>query len=118
MKTGKGNRSYAIIVGSRATLHLAALLYRVALYTALERAKQDIDHLREELEATPPILINCEVNETKVRDILVDTRTSTTIVRGDVDGRRSISLSNAPMESHSSIPWQGYWLDWQGSHTP
>ena len=46
----------------------------------MERIKQDVDHLREELEATPPILINGEVNETKVRDIRVDTRTNTTIV--------------------------------------
>ena len=41
---------------------------------------QDVDHSREELKATPPILINGEVNGTKVRDILVDTGTNTTIV--------------------------------------
>ena len=34
---------------------------RVALYTALEQTKQDVDHPREELEATPPILINGKV---------------------------------------------------------
>ena len=53
---------------------------KVALYTALERTMQDVDHSREELKATPPILINGVVNGTKVHDILVDTGTNTTIV--------------------------------------
>ena len=53
---------------------------RVALYTALERTGQDEDHSGEQLEATPAILIDGEVNGTKVHDILVDTGTNTTIV--------------------------------------
>ena len=87
---------------------------RVALYTALERTKQDVDHLREELEATPPIMINGEVNETKVRDILLDNRTNTTIVSKSLVSEEKLmgkDLFLYPMRpwshSHASTPWQG-----------
>ena len=91
---------------------------RVALYTALERAKQDVDHLREELEATPPILINSEVNETKVRDILVDNRTSTTIVSKSLVSEEKLmgeDLYLYPMRpwSHSQVP-PGKGIGWIG----
>ena len=72
---------------------------KVALYTALERTMQDVDHSREELKATPPILINGEVNGTKVRDILVDTGMNTTIVSKSLGSEEEVMGE----EAHVSI---------------